>query len=304
MILVVACLVGLATPSIGALQQPQNVQSKRTVHLNVLVTDLQNRPLTEVKQEEFSVFEDDVPQTITYFSKSERPLVYCLLMDTSGSLKPVINPLIDSAKIIVNSSKPADAAALIAFNEMADLLAEFSSETGALLRSLDDLRTQARGSTAVLDALFLATEYVTKYQPADTLSRRAIILLTDGQDRENYYKTDEIKKILRKENVQIFAVGIRFKEDSSNQKQRASKLLQELTQETGGQVFFATSSKELQSVAGDLLNRLRSQYIIGYKPVADSPKNSYHKVKVAIADAASHDKRIVITRTGYTLTGK
>jgi Ca-activated chloride channel homolog len=307
-VLAVVCLIGLGTPSIGAIQQPQDVQKERTVKLNVLVTDLQNRPMNDVKQEEFAVFEDGVPQTISYFSKEERPLIYCLLVDASGSQRKAIAPIIEAAKTVVTNNRLGDETSLIEFREYASLSVEFTTNKNQLQFSLNDLKNRVHSPSAIRDAVYLATQDVAKYNSLDKNGLRTIVLISDGDDSVSHYKLEDTLNLLRKENIQVFAIGFDLKETakikSKDKLKKARELLNSLAQETGGQAFFPESPDELQSIANDLLNRMRTQYIIGYKSVTEAKKNSYHKVNVTIADASGRDKRIAITRAGYTFASK
>jgi Ca-activated chloride channel homolog len=307
-LLALMCLMGLVTPSIGALQPSQAVQKEALVKLNVLVTDSQNRPVSDVKQEEFAIFENGVPQTITYFSKEPRPLLYSLLIDASGSQRKAMSHIAEAAKIIVNTNAQGDETSLIIFQEKPEMLVEFTSNRAQLFAKFHDLQNLTRSSTAIKDAVFVGVEEVVQYKPSERNHIRTIILISDGHDSENYYKLEDLLKLLRKERVQIFAIGFDLK-DLANIKgkgsvKKAKELLTTLAQETGGQAFFPASPEELTGMAQQLLSRIRTQYTLGYKSAADAGKNSYHKVNITISDVSNREKRLAITRAGLTMQSK
>lgn len=289
--------------SVLLLSQAQVTSPAKSIKLNVLVTDSQNSPVSDVKQEEFRILEDGSPQTIAFFSKEELPLDYCLVLDTSGSVRKSSNQVIDAAQIIVRSNKPGDETSLIEFKDQPELSQEFTTSKEMILRELDVLRGRASRQSAIIDAVYLAAQYVAEFKPVDRLSRRALVVISDGNDNDSYYKLDDLRKVLRKENIQVFAIGYDVNEVGKTQgkkkQQRAIDLLTEISKETGGQAYFPHSNVELQEVASQVLPTLRTQFVIGYTPSRKSKGGSYHSVSIGVVDAPGRDKRVAITRTGY-----
>jgi Ca-activated chloride channel family protein len=272
------------------------------IKLNVLVLDAQNSPTMDLKKEEFRVLDDGVAQAISYFSTDELPLDYCIVADTSGSLKESAKQLIDAAQTIVRNNKPGDETSLIEFKDQPALLEEFTSRKDRIAGSLEALRGAASSQSAVIDAVYLATQYVQEYKPADQLSRRALIVITDGDDNSSYYKLDDLKKLLSKTSIQALVIGYDIdavaKRSGKNAK-RAIDLLTQIAKETGGQAYFPKSNTELEEVANRVLQTLRRQYVIGYRRAGQSKAASYHSVSVSVLDDPSRDKRTAITRPGY-----
>lgn len=310
-LLIVSCLAfSVSSFAKPGLQSPQ-VQANPSdglIKLNVLVTDTQNRPIMDVKKEEFRVLENGSVQTISYFSVDELPLDYCIVLDTSGSLKKSSDQVIDAAQTIVRNNKPGDETALIEFKDQPELLQGFTATKGTILQVLDFMRKRASRQSAVIDAIYLAAQYVAEYNPVDHLSRRAIIVISDGVDNDSYYRLDELRKILRQKNVQVFAIGYDMSEvakaSGKETQRRAMNLLTEIAKETGGQAYFPKSNVELQEIASLVLQTLRSEYVIGYTPNSKASKGSFHKVTVSAFDVPGRDKRTTITRAGYIDEGK
>lgn len=280
------------------------------VNLNVRVIDRLNRPVDNVREEEFRVFENGVAQPISYVSRQEVPISYGLVIDNSGSLRSQIDKVIEAGKSIVGSNKVGDETFLVRFidRDHIETVQDFTSNKNALTDALDGLYVEG-GQTAVKDAVYLSAEHVAQYKKGDDLDdrrRRALILVTDGEDRASFYNEEQLFARLREDDVQIFVIGFVKELDKESglirksPRDKAVGLLERLAKETGGRVFFPDSLSELPTIASEITRDLRTQYRIGYSPTNKARDGSYRTVRVQIADAAGHDKRIAVTRPGYT----
>jgi Ca-activated chloride channel family protein len=282
------------------------------VNLNVRVIDRNNRTVNDVRQDEFKVYEDGVLQTIQFASKEEVPISYGLAIDTSGSLRSQINKVIDAGKTIINDNKPGDETFLMRFisRDKMDLAQDFSSDKSLLNEVLDDFYPEG-GQTAVIDAVYLAAEHVAEYKKGNDLEdrrRRALIVVTDGEDRDSFYKEADLFERLREEDVQIFVIGFVNELDDEKKgvfirkspKSKAVNLLNRLADETGGRAFFPTSLSELPGIAEEITRDMRTQYVVGYYPTNDRRDGTYRAIRVSIGAANGRDKRIAITRPGRT----
>jgi Ca-activated chloride channel family protein len=174
------------------------------------------------------------------------------------------------------------------------------------MESLDNLYIEG-GPTAIIDAVYLAAQNVDEYErtrnPNDR-KRRALILVSDGEDRDSFYKEQQLFEMLRESDVQIFAVG--FVNELSKEggfirkspQATAKAFLERLAKETGGKVYFPNSLSELNGIALDIASELRTQYSIGYLPDGDKKDVAFRAIKVAVADGPNKERRIAITRTG------
>ncbi len=279
------------------------------VNLNVRVIDRNNRPIGDVRQEEFKVYEDGVLQPIEFFSKEEVPISYGLAIDTSGSLRTQMDKVIEAGKILVNSNKPGDETFLERFidSEKIETMQDFTADRTLLEDALDNLYVEG-GQTAVVDGVYLAAEHVAQYKKGDDLSdrrRRALIVVTDGEDRSSFYKTEQLFEALKEEDVQIFVIGFvnELEKDrgfiSKSKRDKAVSLLDRMAKETGGRTFYPTSLSELPGIAEEITKDLRTQYVISYSPTNKRRDGTFRKVNVTIADSGKRDKRIAITRPGY-----
>lgn len=280
------------------------------VNLNVRVIDRNSRPVNDIKQREFKVYEDGVPQQIDYFSRSEVPTNYALVIDNSGSLRPQLEKVIEAGKILVNTNGAQDETAIIRFvgREKISIEQPFTTNKPDLIDSLDNLYIEG-GQTAIIDAVYLAVENVEEYQKSQTAAdrkRRAIILVTDGEDRDSYYNEKQLFELLRESEAQIYVVG--FVGDLSKEggfigkspQGKAKAFLERMASGTGGKAYFPAGPAELPAVARDIASELRTQFSIGYIPSNDKKDGTYRNIKVVIDDGPNKQKRIPITRTGRT----
>jgi Ca-activated chloride channel homolog len=286
-------------------------QAQQDVKLNVIVTDASGQPIKDVSKEDFQILEDGVPQTISFFSKDEVPVSYCLVMDTSGSFTgDVLGQAVEMTKVLINNSRPTDETCLIRFigSDRIEKLQEFTTNRKALFEGLDDLILDY-GKSAIIDAVYIAVQHTAQYKSEEDLAHRlrAIILITDGKEMDSYYKKSQMLELLRKERVQVFAIGVAKGSKKTggitSPDKKAVSFLSSLAEETGGRAFFPNSLPELLSLSKDLKSYLHNQYIVGYSSTNKDQKN-YRTVKVAISVIAGRDRRIAITRAGYVPAAK
>jgi Ca-activated chloride channel family protein len=278
------------------------------VNLNVRVIDRNNRPIGDVRQEEFRVLEDGVVQPIEFFSKEEVPISYGLAIDTSGSLRSQIDRVIEAGKVLINNNKPGDETFLERFidSEHIETVQDFTADKTLLEEALDDLIVEG-GQTAVVDGVYLAAEHVAQYKKGDDLNdrrRRALIVVTDGEDRSSYYKQDQLFARLREEDVQIFVIGFVNELDKEgglikkSPREKATSLLDRMAKETGGRTFYPTSIAELPQIAQEISRDMRTQYLISYNPTNKALDGTYRSIKVSVADASGREHRVALTRSG------
>ncbi len=307
-----------ATPTPAATSTPPTLKEEdqivkidtELVNLNVRVIDRNNRPINDLLQKEFKVYEDGEAQQIEFFSKAEVPTNYSLVIDNSGSLRPQLEKVIEAGKILVNGNKPDDETSIIRFISRDKISVEqpFTANKGDLTDTLDNMYIEG-GQTAVMDAVYLAVAQVQEYEKsekADDRKRRAIILVSDGEDRDSYYTEPQLMQLLRESDVQIFVIG--FVDDlqkeggfiSKSPQAKAKGFLERLASETGGKSYFPKSVGDLPDIAKNISSELRTQYSIGYLPSNEKPDGTYRNIKVVVDDGPDKQKRIAITKSGRT----
>jgi Ca-activated chloride channel family protein len=279
------------------------------VVLNVRVIDRNNQPINNVRKEEFHVFENGVPQPVLDVSRAEVPISYGLAIDSSGSLRSQMTQVVDAAKSIINSNKPGDETFLLRFidQEKIETLQDFTANKDDLMDAVDRIYVEG-GQTDIIDAVYLAAEHVADYKKNSDADRRrrALILVTDGENRNSYYPTAQLFDRLKEADVQIYVIGFVNELDSErgmirkSKKEQAMALLDRLAGETGGRVFYPKSLADLPGIANEITRDMRTQFVVTYDPTNKKNDGTYRAIKVSIDDAPGKDKRIALTRGGRT----
>jgi Ca-activated chloride channel homolog len=267
--------------------------------VSVLDTTNNNIAVMNLQQKDFQVLEDKVPQEIKFFSKDQVPVSVVFAIDSSGSMRGKIDTVIKASINLVKDSKPGDEMAVIEFREEPELLQEFTTDQNDVVDTLNGL--VARSSTAMLDAIYVAADEASQNGKN---RRKALIVVTDGLDKENYYKFDEVVKHLQEADVQIYIIGFTSDLDDGaklfkkSPKDKAEALLNKLASETGGKAFFPRELSEVHNIGQQISTDLRTQYAIGYYPSNTKRDGTFRNVKVQVNPVAN--KRLVArTRSGY-----
>ncbi|MBI3653282.1 MAG: VWA domain-containing protein [Acidobacteria bacterium] len=270
-----------------------------TLDVSVIDTSANNTAVMNLTQKDFQVLEDKVPQEIKFFSKDQVPVSVVFTIDSSGSMRQKIDTVIKTSINLVKDSKPGDEMAVIEFRDTPELLQEFTKDQNDVIDTLNSL--VARSQTAMLDAVYLAADYAQKEAKN---RRRALIVVTDGLDKENYYKFDDVVKHLQESDVQVYLIG--FTQDLDNgsglfkksPKDKAEALLNKLATETGGRAFFPKELSEVHTIGQQISTDLRTQYAIGYYPSNEKRDGLFRSVRVTVNSAANR-RLVARTRTGY-----
>jgi Ca-activated chloride channel family protein len=252
----------------------------------------------DLKQGDFAVFEDKVQQQIDFFSRDQVPVSIVLAIDTSGSMRAKLDTVIKASVNLVKESRQSDEIAVIEFKDQPELLEEFTTDFNDVIDTLQSF--VASRQTAMLDALYLGADYANK---EGKNRRKAIVIVTDGLDKDSYYKFDEVVDHLREADVQVYLVG--FTNDlekggsifKKSEKEKAEALLNKLADETGGKAFFPRELSEVHQIAQQISNDLRTQYSIGYYPSNTKKDGTFRSVRVQVN--SGNRKLIARTRTGY-----
>ena len=283
------------------------------VNLDIRVIDRANRPINNLTQNDFKIYEDGVLQQVEFFTKSQLPTNYAIVVDNSGSLRSQLEKVIEAGKILVNTNGPKDETALVRFvgRDKISIEQPFTPNKSDLIDSLDNLYVEG-GQTAIIDAVYLAVENVEEHEKSKSAAnrkRRAIVLVTDGEDRDSYYNEKQLFDLLRESETQIYVVGLiteLSKEGGfigKSPQGKAKSFLERMAAETGGKAYFPADASEMPKIATDIASELRTQFSVGYIPSNDRKDGSFRNIKVVVADGPNKEKRIPITRTGRTAEG-
>ena len=234
------------------------------INLNVSVTDARGRYITDLTKNDFAVFEDGVRQELSIFNHEDIPISLVLMIDTSASMDEKLPKARAAAIRFVGTLRPQDNAQVMQFNDRTTILQDFVADHGALDSAIG--RTEAAGPTALHNALYVALKELEK-QKTQALRRRAIVLLSDGEDTASLVSDDQVLDLARKTEINIYAISLRprrMQDRNAVKFSQAAHLLTALTQDTGGQVHFPNSLSELDAVYDRIAEELRTQYSLGY----------------------------------------
>ena len=269
------------------------------VLLDVTVVDPSNKPVMDLKQDEFQVTEDKVPQKIEFFSREQVPVSLVFAIDTSGSMRPKLDTVVKASTNLVKEGRRDDEMAIIEFKDQPELLEEFTGDINDVIDTLNGL--VASRQTAMLDALYLAADYANK---EGKNRRKAVLVVSDGLDNDSFYKFGEVVNHLRELDVQIYLIGFinDLDKDSGlfkkSPKEKAEGLLNKLAEETGGKAFYPKELSEVHAIAQQISTDLRTQYAIGYYPSNSTKDGTFRAVKVQVNSGTR--RLLARSRNGYT----
>jgi Ca-activated chloride channel family protein len=263
--------------------------------VNVLftVTDKKGRFITDLTKEDFAVSENKKPQVIQEFTaETDLPLRIAILIDTSNSVRDRFKFEQEAAVEFVNSViRPRqDKAMLVSFDTAAELVADLTDETGKLDKAIRDLRPG--GGTALYDAIYFACrDRLQQDQPRHKF-RRAIIIVSDGDDNQSRVTRDQALEMAQKADVVIYGISTNISKIEND----GDKVLTYLSNETGGQAFFPFKVQDLAQSFENIANELRRQYNIFYRPEPLKADGLYHAISVRVN---GRKDLVVRARRGY-----
>src|SRR5215831_7608978 len=261
-------------------QKPDDTLSIEVNLVNILFTvaDRKGKFVTNLKKDDFKVFEDEKVQGITNFSsESNLPLTITLLVDTSGSIRDKLKFEEEAAIEFFYSTlqRGKDKALVISFDSGVDLLQDFTDDPERLADTIRKIR--AGGGTSLYDAIYLAVNQ----KLAGQEGRRIVILITDGDDNSSRVSLTETLEAAQKNDVSIYGISTNSSAFfGSKEQERGDKTLKKFSDETGGKGFFPLKIEDLSSTFVNIHEELRSQYQIGYRPSNGLMDGTFRRIKV------------------------
>lgn len=265
------------------------------VRLNASVFDQSGKSIQTLQKDDFHVYEDGVPQTIAGFRHEDLPVSLGILIDSSGSMYDKRTAVDQASLDLVKLSNPEDEAFVVDFSWEAFIDQDFTSDIHKLEEGLGYVKSS--GGTAMYDALVASADYLTKNAKHP---KQVLLVVTDGEDNASSATLEQaIRRIQDLDGPVIYCIGLLFGEDSNKQESRhARRVLETLAEQTGGAAFFPKSIKEVDPIAKEVANDIRTQYSIAYRSTKSPTLGGYRQVHVE-AKAKSFGKLSVRTRTGY-----
>ena len=260
----------------------------------VHVTAASGASVTDLKKEDFALFEDGVRQTITHFAKDDAPVSAGLLLDVSGSMKDKMAKASEAAAEIFQFANPEDEFFLIEFNGRAKLTIPFTRDWSEISREIKKAKTS--GMTALLDAIHLG---IAQMKHARN-TRKALIVLSDGGDNFSRRNLRQLRATLLEADVQVYAMGVfdgNYAVKRTREEREGPKLLDKVALDTGGRDFPIGRMGDLPEIGVQIARQLRNQYILGYTPPAMAADGKYHQVNLKLT--SSENELRTFYRRGY-----
>lgn len=298
---------GLALPALTQeppIQAPTIKTQVNLVNLFVTVRDKSKRIVTDLKQDDFKISEDNQDQKIAFFSKEVTlPITLGLLLDTSGSEQYMLGSIQDGASRFLNRvMRKGDEAMVISFDLDVDLLADFTDDRSQLDRAIRKAQINTGGGGGALtpgpipqsgplgtnfyDALYLACND----KLGTEAGRKAIIALTDAEDNGSKVRVEEAIEAAQRTDTVVHILLVYDPHQGAN-----AGIAKKITDETGGRMIVVNNEKHLEQAFDQISEELRSQYTLGYYPTNSARDGKFRKIKI---DVDNKDYK-VLARKGY-----
>jgi Ca-activated chloride channel homolog len=265
------------------------------ITFTVTVTDIYGRFVSGLGKSAFSITDEKNPQEITFFSDEDSPVSVGILFDVSGSMSgDKVRRARDALSHFVQTSHDRDEYFLIGFNSRAQLLMDRTRDGQAVLDKLTFVQT--KNNTALYDACYLGVERVQR----GTHPKRALLLISDGQDNNSRYTFNELRRVLKESDVVLYAIGILGGSDAgSSLGMEGQGIMDDLAGVSGGKAFYPRSAAEMDDIFEQIALELRHQYSIGYRPPNFVSDGKWHRIKVKVAAPRGLPRLFVRSKEGY-----
>jgi Ca-activated chloride channel family protein len=267
------------------------------VVLHVTVSDRKGGFVSDLREQDFVVYEDGVPQRIRLFRNEDSPVTAGLVVDHSTTMRPKLAEVAAAAQTFVRSSNPEDEVFVVNFNEKVSLglpsLLRFTNKTAILEYAITT--APAGGQTALYDAIAKALEEL----QAGSRDKKVLIVVSDGGDNVSVHNLEQVRTLAGQSSAIIYTIGIYDETDPT----RDLGMLRRLAQTTGGEAFFPEELSDVVDICARIARDIRHQYTIGYVPINLSRDGAEHAIRV-VAGRKGNDRLTVRTRTSYVAGGE
>src|ERR1700733_14204609 len=267
-----------------------------TNEVNVVftVTDKHGRHITDLKQSDFRVLDDNKPpaEIRSFNAEANLPLQVGLLIDASNSVRDRFKFEQESAIEFLNQTvRPRyDRAFVIGFDATPEVTQDFTDNTEALARGVHELRPG--GGTALYDAIYFACRDKLLKGPQGNASRRALIVLSDGDDNLSHVTREEAIEMAERADAIVYTISTNV----SGSKGPGDKVLERIADATGGRAFFPFQIRDVADAFAEIQSEVRSQYAINYKPANFKTDGHFRKIEIVANDSKNFHVR---SRKGY-----
>jgi Ca-activated chloride channel homolog len=289
-VLVLAC----AAAARAQHDDPTIAVDVKLVNVLVTVTDAHGSPVADLKKENFNLLEDDREQKIAVFDReSALPLSIVLQIDTSLSTRKDLPLELASARRFAHAIlRPIDVLSLFEFSETVEEVTSFTSDLRIIDRAID--RVHLGAATAMYDALFLGAEALESRQ-----GRKVMVVITDGGDTVSKTDYQEALRATQQAEAIVYSIIIVPIEASAGRDTGGEHALIQLSEDTGGKYFYASSVPEMNEAFRKISDELRTQYLLAYYPSQRFSDSEYRRIQVMVTGVPSGAGYTVRHRTGY-----
>jgi Ca-activated chloride channel homolog len=264
------------------------------VNVVFIVTDKHGKRVTDLKQHDFTVADDNKPpqEVRSFAAETNLPLQVGLLIDASNSVRDRFKFEQESAIEFLNQTihPGTDTAFVVGFDATPEVTQDFTNNTELLAHGVHELRPG--GGTAMFDALYFACRDKLLKAPKNTIVRRAIILLSDGDDNLSHVTREEAIEMAQRAEAIVYTISTNV----SGTKGAGDKTLERIADATGGRAFFPFQIRDVVNAFGEIQDELRSQYAISYKPADFRADGHYRTIEIVANDRKNVRVR---SRRGY-----
>lgn len=258
-----------------------------TVVIRAAVTDPLNRYVVGLDKDHFRVYEDKIEQQLTHFTNDTSALSVGVIFDVSGSMGDNLISARNSVIRFLEQGGKEDEYFLVTFNERTALVQDFTAR-GESIRNEITFH-EAKGRTALYDALYLGLQKIRDGRN----DKKALIIITDGEDNSSRYTFSEVKDFAKESDVQIYVIG----EKGDMGFGRA--IISDIVSLTGGRAFFPNSFKQLDYYCDLIHTELRNQYVLGYTSNNRNFDGRWRKLRIRLEPPEGLPKLVVRAKEGY-----
>ena len=282
-----------------AAQATSHRDSRLRVDVNLVqvplsVTDPMTRLVTGLEKENFQLFDNNIGQSIKYFSSEDAPLTIGIIFDLSGSMSSKFVRARKALTEFLRTSNPQDEFFVVGFNDRPAIIVDYTSDPDDVEARMVMLKPENR--TALIDAVYLGVDHLRQAK----YDRKALLIISDGGDNRSRYTEGELRRVVRESDVQIYSIGIFDTYAPTTEEQLGPDLLKDICEMTGGRLFNVGGDVgDLQDIATRISAELRNQYVIGYTPSDAKHDGNWRKLRVKLLPPPGLPALTVHFRQGY-----
>ena len=259
------------------------------VQVTATVTDESGHFVRGLTRQDFRLYEDGKPQSVTSFFSENVPTEMIVAVDVSGSMTDAMPKVKESVKGFLTAIRPADRVTLLGFNDSVFTLARPTVDLAARLKAID--RLAPWGGTALYDVVVQAFDLLGRQT-----GRRALVVFTDGEDLNSRVPIEVAERRLEASDAVMYPIG----QGRAPRLASLKTILERLARKSGGRAFFGESVDQLDAVFADIIDELSNQYLLGYVPRDLTRDGRWRTLKVEVPGKAVH----VRARQGYRAVAK